>query len=250
MKGLRCRSRACSLSPFWHSRSLPPLLTAPVGPADASSTIVKACVKKGSGQMRILSGAKARKKCKKGWKKISWNVTGARGLPGANGNNGANGGTGPAGPPQYVRDRNGTALGQFLGVFPQEVPVFVVLSADGGIYDYLADGHVFANASPRFTTNTCAGSAYLASSNPVTTSLYTGSAGGQSRIVYRPDSPSFGPISAFKITATTTAVVAAPTWERNDTGTCVALGGAFTGDLIALSPVTAPQDGAGPLTIS
>ena len=52
----------------------------------AQAKTVKACVKKSTGELRILTGCK--KKCKKGWKKISWNQkgdTGPQGEPGCAG---------------------------------------------------------------------------------------------------------------------------------------------------------------------
>ena len=42
-----------------------------------------ACVKKSTGEMRLLLGKK--KKCKKGWKKTSWTKAGPRGGKGAHG---------------------------------------------------------------------------------------------------------------------------------------------------------------------
>jgi len=59
----------------------------------SANTVVFACAKKKAGALRTVSKAK---RCKRGERKISWNVGGARGPGGSKGDPGA---AGPAGPP-------------------------------------------------------------------------------------------------------------------------------------------------------
>ena len=71
----------------------------------AQAKTVKACVKKSTGELRILTGSKT--KCKKGWKKISWNQKGDTGPQGNQGAQGPNlvvkDGTGIRNPRQVPR---------------------------------------------------------------------------------------------------------------------------------------------------
>ncbi len=204
----------------------------------AQAKTVNACVKKSTGEVRILSG---KKKCKKGWKKISWNQ---KGKAGPQGNQGAQG------PNLSVIDGNGKTVGRFLGLFP-EGPTLIFVEIDGGSYMFLPNGTLFSigGGSPSFKTSTCDGTAYLQSSSAQTTQFITGSAGGPSRLVYRPIQPTFGPASAWKFSTTTEAVNALPMWELNDTGACVPDPPNFTGTLVTLERVTAPLDVPGPLKI-
>jgi hypothetical protein len=212
-------------------------------PAQAKTVV--ACVKKSNGKVKILtSKKKQKKKCKKGWKKVSWNQTGATGPTGPVG------ATGPQGPAQQVKDGTGKTLGKFLGIYPAGLPILSVL-IDGGAYLYYPDGKVLplGSVSPSFKTNTCNGTAYTESTSPQTTAFLVGSVGGPSRVVYRPTSPTVGPTSAWAFTATTENVVNLQTYELNNAGVCTAVAGLFTGTLIALQPVTAPPDVPGPLTV-
>lgn len=204
----------------------------------AQAKTVKACVNKSTGELRILTGSK--NKCKKGWKKISWNKKGATG---PQGNQGAQG------PNLVVKDGTGKVLGKFLGLFPAGLSLMFV-EVDGGSYLYAPNGLVypFGSGSPAFKTNTCTGTAYVRSSSPQTTQLITGSAGGPSRVVYRTSGPPIGPAFAWAFT-TTTENVNQIMYILNNAGTCVADGN-HNGTLVALQSVTAPADVPGPLTIS
>ncbi len=137
---------------------------------------VKACVKKKTGEVRILTG---KKKCKKGWKKTSWNQKGKTG---------PQGNQGPQGPNLVVKDGTGKVLGKFLGVLPEGLTLFSV-EIDGGSYLYLPNGLIypgFSSTSPSFKTNACSGTGYVESSSPLSTQFLTGSAGAhQARLPHR-----------------------------------------------------------------
>ncbi len=212
-------------------------------PAQAKTVV--ACVKKKDGKVKILTTKKKqKKKCKKGWKKYSWNQTGKTGPTGPVG------ATGPQGPAQEVKDGTGKTLGRFLGTYPSGLPIFSVL-VDGGAYLYYPDGKVLplGGTSPYFKTNICTGTAYTQSTSPQTTALFMDSAGGPSRVVYRPTTPTFGPTSAWAFTKTTENVVNLQMYSLNNAGVCTASVGLFTGTLLTLQPVTAPPDVPGPLTV-
>ncbi|HNE89093.1 MAG TPA: hypothetical protein PKL68_02640 [Actinomycetota bacterium] len=205
----------------------------------AQAKTVKACVKKKSGEVRILTGKKT---CKKGWKKVSWNQ---KGKTGPQGNPGAQG------PNLVVKDGTGKVLGKFLGVLPQGITIISV-EIDGGSYLYLPSGALypgFSSSSPSFKNNTCTGPAYVSSSSASSTQFLTGSAGGPTRFVYRPTTPVFGAPFAWQLTTTTEAVVNQPLWQLDSAGACVVDEASFTGTLVTMASVTAPQDVPGPLTI-
>ncbi|TXH32369.1 MAG: hypothetical protein E6Q91_01405 [Actinobacteria bacterium] len=200
---------------------------------------VKACVKKKTGDVRILTG---KKKCKKGWKKVSWNQKGKTGPQGKQG---------AQGPNLVVKDGTGKVLGKFLGVLPEGLSLISV-EIDGGSYLYLPSGIIypgFSSSSPSYKTNTCTGTGYVESSSPLSTQFLTGAAGGPSRLVYRPSTPVLGPPSAWKLTSTSENVVNQPLWERDSSGACVVNLPNYTGALVALESIAAPQDVPGPLTI-
>jgi hypothetical protein len=212
-------------------------------PAQAKTVV--ACVKKSNGKVKVLTTKKKQmKKCKKGWKKVSWNQTGATGPTGPVGP------TGAQGPSQLVKDGTGKPLGKFLGIYPAGLPIISVL-IDGGAYLYYPDGKVLplGGASPSFKTNTCNGTPYVESTSAQTTAFLVGSVGGPTRVVYRPSSPTLGPTSAWAFTATTENAVNVQTYALNNAGVCTAEVGLFTGTLITLQQVTAPPDVPGPLTI-
>ena len=206
------------------------------GVAPSQAKTVKVCVKKKSGEMRLLK----KKKCKKGWKKVTWNQKGATDPQGDQG---------AQGPNLTVKDGTGAVLGKFVGLYPAGFTLMFVEIA-GGIYLYTPNGQVFPalSGSPSFKTNTCNGTAYLRSSSPQTTQLYTGSAGGPSRILYRATTPAPGPISAWEIT-TSTEVVNQTMYILSNAGVCTADGN-HNGTIVALQSVTPPADVPGPLTIS
>jgi len=203
----------------------------------AQAKTVNACVKKKTGEIRIQTGKK--KKCKKGWKKASWNQ---KGDTGPQGNQGAQG------PNLVVKDATGTVLGRFLGLYPGGFALMFV-EIEGGSYLYAPSGVLYpiGSGSPAFKTNTCGGTAYVKSSSPSTTQMMTESAGGPTRLVYRKTNPALGPTFAWALT-TTTETVNQVVYRLDDTGACVADGN-HNGTLVALQSVTAPPDVPGPLTI-
>ncbi len=227
------------------------LTLVPAGAAQAAT--ITACVKRTTGAATILTGKKAKKKCPKGSSKVRWSTTGVagkRGLTGPAGIPGAAGPAGPVGPLLYVRDRNGAAVGQFMGLLPAPVPYLAVLK-DGGLYYYVGSGEVLPLQSPKFKTNTCTlSAAYVDTSSPVTVALYTALVGGPTRIVYRKTNPAFGPTAAWKITAATEDVAVTQLYDLQSDGSCAADGGPYTGTLVKLEQVSAPADALGPLTIS
>lgn len=152
-----------------------------------------------------------------------------------------------------VLNGDGSVLGTLAGVLPSGIPIFQVI-IDGGIYTYYPSGQVvpFTSFSPSYKNNSCDGTAYVEADDAgEADQLFLKLAGGPSRITYRTSSGgNLGPISAWQFTKTSEDVVGQNLWERDDTGACVPTGSSpFTGVLIALDPVTAPQDGIGPLTI-
>src|SRR3954447_1088407 len=88
------------------------------GGAQAASkpTTVTACVNKKSGATKVLLGSKAKKKCAKGWSKVTWSVAGKNGANGSNGSNGTNGAAGKNAVGLQVRDSAGTVLGTYAGM--------------------------------------------------------------------------------------------------------------------------------------
>ena len=159
--------------------------------------------------------------------------------------------TGAQGPNLVVKDGTGKVLGKFLGVLPQGITIISV-EIDGGSYLYLPSGALypgFSSSSPSFKNNTCTGPAYVSSSSASSTQFLTGSAGGPTRFVYRPTTPVFGAPFAWQLTTTTEAVVNQPLWQLDSAGACVVDEASFTGTLVTMASVTAPQDVPGPLTI-
>lgn len=100
-----------------------------IAAAPVQAKTIRACVKKSNGEVRIV---KKKSKCKKGWKKTSWNSEGG---PGSSGEQG------PAGPNWVVKDGAGTVLGRFAGIYHAGlIPEFEVIADDGGIFQYSMDG--------------------------------------------------------------------------------------------------------------
>jgi hypothetical protein len=246
--------------------------TAKRTPAKASATTVTitACVKTKTGAIRILSAAQAKRRCAKGYTKLSWNVTGPAGAAGksgtngTNGTNGANGANGAAGPMLQVRDSVGS-LGVFAGAFSVGfTTVYSVLAPDGGLYSYLSGGQVVPfsglggfTPSPVFSDSLCSGTGFVDLGTSFPPSLVDAYFGGVSRVVFRAagaSGTSFGPTRAWKFTSTTVTVPASPSFfELNmGTGACQAASTQPVegNTLIALAAVTPPRDGVGGLTIS
>ncbi len=166
-----------------------------------SQSKTKVCVKKSSGEMRLLT----KKKCKKGWKKITWNQKGSTG-------------------PQGDQGAQGPNLTVKRAASPAGIPLMFV-EINGGIFLYGPNGQIFP-ASRRRQTSTCDG--HLESSSPQTTQLITQSAGGPGRIMHRVTNPAPGAIKAWSLTATT-ETVNQMMYKLNDTGACVV-------DFITMAP--------------
>ena len=215
----------------------------PAATADAAT--INGCVKKKTGELRIRSSAK--RKCPKGWKKITWNVAGQQGLPGTNGTNGTNG---PPGPVINVKDASGAIVGQLLEVLPSGGQIWSILR-DGGSWLYLGSGQVYPLGSPNFKANDCSGTAYLRVSSPFSAATFVALIGGPFRMVFRTiNAGVFGPATAWAGSGASESVVSTQLYEHNSTtGVCQADGPVFTGDLAALTTVTAPPDFTGPLNI-
>lgn len=240
----------------------------------AAPKTVTACVNRKSGATKVLLGAKAKKKCAKGWTKMTWNVAGPAGKNGANGANGAPGaagvnGTNGANGSVSVRDSTGKRIGGFGGYFGLglSLALIQVIADDGGVYTYLdSTGQLLPLAtmggggSPLFKDAACAGPAYIPAAGA---SLFgvSGLAGGSARFAYRPVTGSsltdLGPTRAWKLTTTLSVVpgVVPTFYELDMVGGCAPFvpepGGEIeAGDyLVQLAPAIAPPDGVGPLTV-
>ena len=221
-----------------------------VSASTAGAATITACVKKKTGDVRIRSGAAAKRKCPKGWTRVRWNTrgpAGKQGLPGANGTNGANGQPGPV---INVKDASGAIVGQLLGVIPEGGAIYSILR-DGGVWLYLGSGQVYPLTSPNWKTSDCSGTAYLRVSSPFSTPTFVALIGGPFRMVFRTVSAgTFGTPSAWTGSGAFESVVSTQLYERNNsTGVCQTDGSPFTGDLATLADVAAPPDFIGPLTI-
>jgi hypothetical protein len=207
----------------------------------ASARTIKVCVKKKTGEMRLLTATK----CKRGWKKYSWNKAGVPGRDGVPGKDGA-----PASPLE-VTDKTGATVGDFVGMFPYGAVMgaFMVLR-DAAVWTYMSSGLLTpTGGSPIYTTNTCAGNPYITASSPELLQILVTSAGGPSRMVYRVSKPTIGPAEGYRLTVTTTTH-AGTIYERDATGTCVLdTNSPYTGSLVQLEKVPAPPDHQGPLMI-
>lgn len=253
---------------------LPPTLAAAAaavallvaGPVHAASpATVTACVNTKTGAIKVLTTAKAKKrKCAKGYKKMTWVTTGVAGKNGKNGANGAtgkdgtsgtNGTNGTNGTQTAVLSANGTVVGLSLGMMSAgPISLYYVL-ADGGIWSYGGDGKLFpsvGNASPvLFTDPTCSGQPVMAIS-----ALTASFVASQYRLVLRPLNPSgfsYGTARAWKLGAAAGTVPAVPPtyYSQDFAGTCAVNTDTQPGDdLFGLTPVAVPADVPGPLTVA
>lgn len=214
----------------------------PVATADAAK--LTACVNKKTGEMKIRFGNKAKKKCPKGYRKVTWNDSSTSTLPSV-----------------YAAD--GTRIGSFLGSLPfffGPGPNFSVLR-NGGQYVYgSGDGALIPLGSPDFTDAACSGPAFLglSSATPVPAGViarYMKSLAGTTRIVFRTQDASglLGVPRAWTGDRTSQTVGAAiATYDLNsETGACELDDPAFTGALLGLRSVTlpVPYDFEGPLSV-
>lgn len=248
----------------------------------AAPRTVTACVNNKSGATKVLLGKKAKRKCAKGWTKMTWNVAGPQGAAGKNGVNGVNGVNGGPGAngahgangAVSVRDATGKRIGGFggysslMGTFS----LLQVIADDGGVYTYLDSvGKLFpilglsSGGSPLFLDAGCAGQAYF----PSGSMMGSGASellGGSFRFAYRPflgmSLLDLGPTRAWKLTTSVFVVpaVVPPVYQLGPTGGCgeivdnpatptseIPIGPSDA--LLKLDPAIAPPDGVGPLTI-
>lgn len=242
-----------------------------VGPAQAATSKVTACVNKQTGATKVLLGKKAKKKCAKGWTKVTWNTKGTSGKNGTNGATGPGGATGATGaagangasaPILNVHNADGSVLGALAGVFPlsDTTPIVFVL-VQGGIYTYLMSGPLYppTSSSPVFLDNTCSGTAYTTVATMTYPILVGPLVGGPSRIAFRSSSLVgsnlvFGATRAWSYTAGHSTIPGPPppAYQLSYTGACASAPAVLkAGDqLVTLQSVPAPPDGVGPLTIS
>lgn len=200
-----------------------------------------ACVKKSTGEMRILLGKN--KKCAPGWKKRKWTKAGPTGDPGAGGAKGATGTPNSLG---TLVDGTGSPVGRLMAAFPSESGMWFTVEIDGGLYTYEGAGRVRPFAPLYFANAMCMGQAYLTAHSAEYATEIMGWYGV--RVVYRQTEPTWGPPSAYKFAGTSQSVAAVPLWERTQDGGCAA-NGPFTGFLLPLTEITSPTDRPGPLRV-
>lgn len=245
-------------------------------PKQAAAKTVTACVSKKSGATKVLLGSKAKKKCAKGWSKMTWNVAGPAGANGASGANGANGAPGAAGAKGadggalLVRDAASNRIGRYAGVPASSAlfPLVQVLGDDGGIYTYLESGQLAPSAltavggggglaavQPQFTNSACAGSGVLfaPAASEALLSLFVG---GTTRIVHRtlvgPRITDMSPARVWKLSTTITTITVAPpaVYELDPAGVCAPTAAPAAGYVaVTLDAIPAPPDGVGRLVI-
>lgn len=214
-------------------------LTLPAGAA----TTYRACVKKKSGETRMMTGKQ--KKCPKGWTKVTWKKNPARGDAGAPGAAGPVGATSTLG---TVIDGVGTRVGTLVG-FSFGMPPFslYLIQSDLGQFMYVPNGWVYPNGSPKFVDAACATTPFItvsqASDIPIATS------NPQFRFVYRSTAGGLGPARAYRVTTTVTPVAALPYYEFDDAGMCTLSGGTADGFKIDMAETQAPPDRTGPLRL-
>jgi hypothetical protein len=208
------------------------------GPATAAKKYT-ACVKKSTGEVRLLVGGTT--KCKKGWKKTTWKKAGPRG------DKGPDGAAGTANSLGTVVDGNGQVVGQAVGLFSFGVMLFQV-RIDGGIYEYAGNGWLMPKEPEAYYDNaTCSGEPFTVTEDSFGLSVMQSDPG--LRIVYRVFLPSMQPARAWKVQGSPTSVINLNRWGLDVSGACVATT-PFTGYRVPLAPVTAPPDHPGPLRVA
>ena len=211
----------------------------PVDRADAAK--LTACVNKKTGAVKMVFGNKAKKKCPKGYKKVTWDSQ--------------------SGSKLSVYGADGKRVGRFLGILPDELPIFQV-ERNGGIYSYLSGGILFpSNATSglnvSFKTADCSGDAYIPAGGGFPQwylDFITDSLAGMNRIVFRSVGQfGFGVPRAWVGNLTFEEVpIATNLFKLDDTtGACVPGEQGFNGTLLGLDEVTVPTpyDFQGPLEV-
>ncbi len=208
-----------------------------------AATSYRACVKKSTGEMRMMT--KGMTKCKKGWKKLTWSKAGPTG------NSGAPGAQGTAGSASYlgvVVDGAGAVVGKAMSGIAIAPSVLVMqVLIDGGSYAYLANGQLLPLGSPIYLDATCAEAPFLPADDLQDVAVWGSSS--LIRITYRSTVPVLGPARAFKLAGTTGSIIAAPTYSFSSAGACELNDPMYSGYRIDLTEVTAPQDRPGPLRL-
>lgn len=210
--------------------------------AEAGAAPLTACVNKKTGATKMVFGKKAKRKCPKGSKKVTWpNEAGLS-----------------------VFDATGKKVGRLLGV-TQYGPynVFQVLRS-GGSYSYMAGGPLFPTldqatgpTAVTFKTADCSGKAYLAAGGvqpPFFQDLLKKVYLGQYRHVFRTFQPSGLGTPVIRTGDGTVEYGAPPftTYTLNPyTGLCEVDEASFTGGLYGLNtvPTPSPVDFTGPLSV-
>lgn len=214
----------------------------PVATADAAK--LTACVNKKNGNVKMRFGKKAKRKCPKGWRKISWNDSRTSTVP-------------------SVYGADGSRVGKFIGsgFLFAPWPLYNV-QRSGGQYLYDAGtGEMMALfGSPAYQDAGCAGDAVLqiSAANPLPVAVinrYQRKFQGTFRWVFRTEN-ALGDLGAPLVwtgDGTSQHVAGINLFVQNDeTGACEPdSGGAFTGMLFGMSSVQAPfpYDFPGPLSI-
>jgi hypothetical protein len=248
----------------------------------AEAATVTACVKTKTGDIKIRSGAAAKKKCARGYKKVTWNTvgpkgaagkTGAAGLAGNAGPAGAVGPTGPTGPAgaparnSVVTDATGATVGPLAGYFGFiGIPIWSVYR-DGGLWTYLGSGLLggisgFGGGGgigggglyTLYTNSSCTGSKAYTPLLGLSSDVFLSVFGGAYRVVERAATGllTAGPAKAFKVTRTAEILAAnTQTWVVDPgSGACApAMNDPDAVGVIVLEQVPAPPDFVGPLTI-
>ena len=224
------------------------------GMASAQTTgagTVTACINKKSGAMQYRSAKQAKKKCKKGWTKVTWSVAGPTGPGGATGPAGQ---AGPAGSFPSVKSADGKTVGTLLGYYWFGVWTILI---DGGAYGYTNGGELSAEGAPVWQTADCTGQAYSLSFGASAADVKPADYAGVWRMVYRKglgtSASPYGPPRAWTGTGeAATDVSNATVYILNTSGTCVVYpyGGPVTGALMPLKELSSvPGDVPGPLSI-
>lgn len=229
------------------------LVATSVGLAGLSGTIagaapakqVKVCVKKKTGEAVHLRKGK----CRKGWKKVSWNSRGPVGLPGIAGPTGETGQRGDFGGLSLYA--NGQRVGRVVGSLSLEL-FFPSVVINGGIYTYLPDGSPYPNIeSPNFFFADCSGTAYLVSSGEESARIIASWAGSSSRLLARTTDPTLGAVQGIWTPSGEVTPLpggGANMYRRTSDGTCV--GPTLqTGWTSTLAPASPPPNLTPPLTV-
>ncbi len=209
--------------------------------AEADAATLTACVNNKTGAMKMVFGNKAKRKCPKGSKKVTWpNESGLS-----------------------VFDANGKRVGRLLGVSQFGPYTLLQVLRSGGSYTYSSGGPLFPSVDPNtgfaavtFKTADCSGKAYVASGGvqpPFIQDLLKKSFLGDYRLIFRTFQGSgLGTPVAHTGDGTVEYGPLVTTYTLNpNTGACELDEASFTGGLYGLKTVSIPNpvDFTGPLRI-